>query len=188
MGYRDYAKDYEIEYLERPGKRRPKVRKIYVGPYFRFTNTPEHIRCLRRQYLLLLILTSVSLLIPMCIDCVFSRTWYIEVPAVSAWIPWLLSAGAVWRLWTAKKLVNREHYELMHDRMSGASLFLTGFCSISAIGCIYKGMHQSVSAKDWVVCICCLLSVFFSCAMFAKRKELEMVRVENSEKPQKKEQ
>ena len=185
MGYRDYAKDYEIEYIERPGKSRPQMRRIYVGPYFRFIDTPEHICQLRWRYLILLILTAVSLLIPMCVDCVFSRTWYIEVPAVTACIPWLFSACAVWRLWTAEKLVNREHYELMHDRMSGASLFLMGFCTISSIGCIYKLLHQSASMKDAVVCLCCLLSVLFSCAMFAKRKALEMVQVENPEKSHK---
>lgn len=185
MGYRDYAKDYEIEYIERPGKKRPKIHKIYVGPYFRFTKPFEEIRRLRLYYLLLLLLTGISLLVPMCIDCSFSRTWYIEVPAVTAWIPWLLSAGAVWRLWTAKNLVDREHYELMHDRMSGSALFLLGFCSISSVGCIYKMMHQPGLMKDYIVCVCCILSVLFSCAMFAKRKDLEMESIENPEKPRK---
>lgn len=185
MGYRDYAKDYEIEYVERPGKKRPKVNRIYVGPYFRFEHPLDYIRRLRWVYLLLLIMTAISLIVPMSIDCAFSRTWYIEVPAVTAWIPWFLSAGAVWRLWTAKDLVNREHYELMHDRMSGSALFMLGFCSISSIGCIYKVMHQPASTQDYIVCASCLLSVLFSCAMFAKRKDLEMVRVDNPEKPHK---
>ena len=50
---------------------------------------------------------------------------------------------------------------------------------------LYKLLHQSASMKDAVVCLCCLLSVLFSCAMFAKRKALEMVQVENPEKSHK---
>ena len=104
---------------------------------------------------------------------------------MAAWIPWLLAASSVWRLWTAKGKVDREHYELMHDRMSGASLFLMGFHGISVIGCITRLSGQSASVADHLVCFCCLAALLFSTALFSRRKELEMTRVENPEKSHK---
>lgn len=184
MGYRDFAKDYEIEYVERPGKKRPKAVRIYVGPYFRFAASAERIRKLRWFYTLGLILTAVLMLIPMAIDCAFTRTWYIQVPAAAAWIPWVLALGALWRLWTAKELVDREHYELLYNRMSGSCLFLMGFCIISAVGCIVLSSQQKLETADALVCACCILSSICGMALFSKRKELDMIRVENPEKRQ----
>ena len=128
MGYRKYAKDYEIEYVEQPGKKRPKAVRIYVGPYFRFKADPAQIRKLRWFYLIGLLAVALFLLIHMTIDCAFSRTWYVQVPAAAAWIPWCLASAACWRLWTARDKVDREHYDLLHDRMSGSCLFLMGLC------------------------------------------------------------
>jgi len=185
LGYRDYAKDYEIEYLERPSKKRPKMNRIYIGPYYRFNISDKQLRKLRFFYLINMVLLAVCQLIPMCVDSAFSRTWYIEVPAVCAWIPWLLASGSTYRLWTVREKVDREHYELMHDRMSGASLFLMGFHAISAVGCIMQLSNQPAASTDYLICACCLGAVFFSAQLFTKRKELEMVRMENPEKSHK---
>lgn len=183
MGYRQYAKDFEIEYVDRPGKRRPKAVRIYVGPLFRFKAPPERIRQLRRFYLMSLLAAALLLLIPMCLDCTFTRTWYIQVPAAAAWIPWLLTAGSVWHLWTAKETMEREQADLIHDRMSSASLFLTGFFGISSIGCMVLSGSQSPAGSDWLVSLCYLAGLLCGCLMFAKRKDLEMQRLENPEKP-----
>ena len=180
MGYREYAKDFEIEYIDRPGKKRPKAVRIYIGPYFQLKASPERIRQLQRFYLAGLLICALLLLIPMCIDCAFTRTWYIQVPAAAAWIPWLLAAGAVWRLWTAKPRMEREHANLIHDRMSSCSLFLTGFFCISCIGCTMQ--IDAATGSDWLVSLCYAGGLLCSCAMFAKRKELEMKQLENPEK------
>ena len=181
MGYRDFAKDYQIEYVDVPGRKRPKAVRIYVGPYYRFAAAPERIHFLRWFYTAGLAAAAVLLLIPMCMDCAFTRTWYIQVPAAAAWIPWVLAMGALWRLWTAGEKVDREHYELLHHRMSSSSLFLMGFCIMSAVGCIVLLSQQAPSVQDYVVCGCCLLSSVCGMALFAKRKELAMTRVENPE-------
>lgn len=184
MGYREYAKDFEIEYVDRPGKKRPKVVRVYVGPYFQLKASPERVRWLQRFYLTGLLACAALLLIPMCIDCTFTRIWYIQVPAAAAFIPWLLAADSVWRLRTAKDRMQREHADLIHDRMSSSSLFLTGFFAISCIGCTVQMGNPEISAADWLVSLCYLGGLLFSCAMFAKRKELEMNQLENPEKPQ----
>ena len=183
MGYREYAKDFEIEYIQRPGKKRPKAVRIYVGPYFQLKVSPEQVRRLQRFYLICLLACAAFLLIPMCIDCTFTRIWYIQVPAAAGWIPWLLAADSVWRLWTAKPRMEREHADLIHDRMSSSSLFLTGFFGISCIGCTMQ-MGSQVAGADWLVSLSYVAGLLCSCAMFARRKELEMNRLENPEKPQ----
>lgn len=183
MGYREYAKDYEIEYVDRPGKRRPKAVRIYVGPYFRFKVSRERVRFLRVFYLTCLLAAAAFLTIPMCLDCAFTRTWYIQVPAAAAWIPWMLCACAVWRLWTAGEQVEREHYSLLHDRMCSASLFLMGFCLISCVGCARLLGEGSALPADYLVSLCTMGSGIAAIAMFSKRRELEMTRVENPEKP-----
>ena len=178
MGYRDFAKDYQIEYVDRPGKKRPKAVRIYVGPYFAFRVPPERVRFLRWFYVICLTLTALFLLIPMCIDCAFTRTWYIQTPAAAAWIPWCFAGAATWRLWTAGEKVDREHCELLHDRMSGASLFLMGFCLISCLGCARLLSEVAATAADHVTCICAMGAGIGGIALFSKRKELEMVQVE----------
>ena len=183
MGYREYAKDFEIEYVDRPGRKRPKAVRIYVGPHFQLKVSPDRIRWLQRFYLAGLLACGVFLLIPMCIDCGFTRTWYIQVPAAAAWIPWLLAADSVWRLWTAKSRMEREQADLIHDRMSSATLFLTGFFAISCLGCAVLSGSQTPSAKDWLVIFSYLSGLFCGCAMFSKRKELEMKQLENPVKP-----
>ena len=184
LGYRQYAKDFEIEYVDRPGRKRPKAVRIYVGPLFRLKASAERLRFLRRFYLAALLACTVLLLIPMCVDCSFTRTWYIQVPAAAAWIPWLLTAGSVWHLWTARDILQREQADLIRDRMSGSCLFLTGFLGISAIGCMILMSQQQPAAADWLVSLCYLAGLLCSCAMFSKRKELEMQQLENPEKPQ----
>lgn len=183
MGYRKYAKDYEIEYVERPGKKRPKAVRIYVGPYFRFAAAPERVRWLRWFYLIGMAVMALLLLIPMCVDCTFTRIWYIQTPMVAAWIPWVYAAAATWRLWTAKEKVDREHCDLIHDRMSGACLFLMGFSVISVVGCVVQLSLQAPSARDLLTCGCSLAAGSCGVILFSRRKELEMVQEENPEKP-----
>lgn len=179
MGYRKYARDYEIEYVERPGKKRCKAVRIYVGPYFRFSVSPERVSWLRRFYLLATLGAALMLLLPLCITCPFAQVWYILVPLVAAWIPMCYVAGAVWRLWTAKDRVNREHYELLHDRMNGASLFLMGFTAISTVGCIWQLSRAAAVGLDYLVCGCCVGALACAVAMFSRRKELEMEQIDS---------
>lgn len=179
MGYRKYAKDYEIEYVERPEKKRPKAVRIYVGPYFRFTAAPERIRWLRWFYLIGIAAMALLLLIPMCVDSPFARTWYIQTPMVAAWIPWYLAACSVWRLWTAGEQVEREHCDLIHDRMSGSCLFLMGLTVIGVVGCLMRLYQASPLPADLVICGCCLAAGACGVILFSRRKELEMVQVEN---------
>lgn len=183
MGYREYAKDFEIEYTEQPGKKRPKAVRIYVGPHFQLKAAPERVRWLKRFYLLCLLGSAAMLLIPMCVDCAFTRIWYIQVPAAAAWIPWLLAADSAWHLWTAKPRMEREHADLIRDRMSSSSLFLSGFFVISCVGCALQMGTGSVSGSDRLVSLSYIAGLLCSCAMFARRKELEMIQLENPEKP-----
>lgn len=183
MGYRQYAKDFEIEYVDRPGRKRPKAVRIYVGPYFQLKASPEQVRRLKRFYLMGLLASAVFLLIPLCTDCAFTRIWYIQVPAAAAFIPWLLAADSVWHLWRATDRMEREHADLIHDRMSSSCLFLTGFFGISCVGCTMQMGNVTASGADWMVSLCYIAGLLCSCAMFAKRKTLEMKQLENPEKP-----
>ena len=182
LGYREFAKDYKIEYEERPGGKRLKAVRVYVGPWYRFSASPERVRFLRWLYLLGLVAIAVLLLIPMCIDCTFSRTWYIQVPAMAAWIPFVFAGCATWRLWTAGEKVTREHNALLGARMSGACMFLMGFCLISCIGCIYAAAVQAQAFADYVVCGCHMLSGFCATYLFSQRKGLDMTVVEQAKK------
>ena len=178
LGYREFAKDYQIEYVDRPGRKRPKAVRVYIGPWYRFTAPPEKIRFLRWYYLVAVLVAALVLLIPMCIDCAFTRLWYIQVPAVSAWIPLVFASCATWRLWTAKEQVDREHNALMGDRMSGASLFLMGLGLISFLGCLYGSSVYDLTGADYVVSYCCVFLTICGVAMFARRKGMEMERIE----------
>ena len=118
-----------------------------------------------------------ALLIPMCVDCSFTRIWYIQVPAAVAWIPWVFAVMATWRLWTAKDKVDREHNASMGGRMSGASLFLSIFSMVSFSGCIYAQLQGPAQVADYVVCGCCTLSAVASIALFTRRKLMRMVQI-----------
>lgn len=178
LGYREFAKDYAIEYVDRPGHKRPKAVRVYVGPWYRFAAPAERIRFLRWFYLIGLGVLAILLLIPMCIDCTFTRIWYIQTPAAAAWIPWVLAACATWRLWTAGERVTREHNSLLGARMSGSCLFLMGFCLISCVGCVYALTVEAAAAVDYVICACCMLSGVVSIALFSRRKGLDMVMID----------
>ena len=175
LSYREFAKDYQIEYVDRPGHKRPKAVRVYIGPWYSFEQPPEKIRFLRWYYLIGLAVIALSLLVPMFIDCVFTRTWYIQVPGAVAWIPWVFAVGAAWRLWTAKEKVDRQHNAMTGQRMSGATLFLMGFCLISVIGTIYKQTAYTAQTADYVIMGCYVLSSSVGIALFAKRKSLNMV-------------
>ena len=177
MGYRDFAKDYEIEYVDRPGHKKPKAVRVYVGPWFRFSQ-PEKIPFLKWFYLIGLGLAAALLLLPMCIDCAFTRIWYIQVPAAAAWIPWVFAACATWRLWTAQERFDREHNSLMGSRMSGACLFLMGFCLISFLGSIYALTSQTPQAVDWFISVCNMLLGIVTIALFSRRKGLDSVMID----------
>ena len=177
LGYREFAKDYQIEYVDRPGHKRPKAVRVYIGPWYRFAE-PERIPFLRWFYLIGLVIIASALLIPMCINCTFTRIWYIQVPIAAAWIPWLFAALATWQLWTAKDKVNREHNAMIGDRMSGASFFLMGLCLVSFMGCIYTLSEYTAAGLDYLVCGCCTLSGVCGIALFSQRKRLNTVLIE----------
>lgn len=178
MSYREFAKDYVVEYQQRPGKKRPKAVRVYVGPWYRLAAPTEKIPFIKWYYLAGIVLQAVSLLIPLSVDCPFTRTWYVVVPLVAAIIPWILAAGAVWRLWTAGEKFTREHDSLMGGRMSGAAIFLMGLSFISCIGCCCQLVVLTPTAKDIVASIFCLLSFICSVAMFAKRKGLDSTLIQ----------
>ena len=184
MGYKQYAKDYEIEYVDRPGKKRAKAVRIYVGPYYRFSASPERVRRIKWLYLAGLLSLGMFLLLPLCVDGALSRTWYVQVPLAAAWIPWVLAAASVWRLWTAGELVEREHHDLMGERMSGASLFLLIFSAVSAVGAFASIGGVEANREDWLVLGCAVCAAVCSAMLFFQRKVLHMTEVENPEKPQ----
>ena len=178
MKYREFVSDYEINYVSVPGKSRLKAVRVYKGPYFRFLASPERISFLRWYYLIGLGILAILLIVPMCIDCAITRVWYIQAPAAAAWIPWVLAMGSLWRLWTAKEQVDREHCELLHNRMSSSCLFLILFNTISLIGCIIKLTEGMFSVHDWIVSGCCMASAVVSMVLFLGRKDLKMIQVE----------
>lgn len=178
MGYREYAKDYKIEYVTGPGQRRPHPVRVYVGPWFRFEQPEDKIRFLRWFYLIGVAAVAVALLIPMCFDSLFTRIWYIQVVAMVAWIPWVFAVCAAWRLWTAKEKVTREHRDMLESRMSPACLFVAIFSLFSFGGCVYAAFKYPVTAPDYVVAVCCFLSSACGLAMFSRRKQLKMVQTD----------
>ena len=184
MGYKQYAKDYEIEYVAQPGKKRAKAVRIYVGPYYRFSASPERMRRVKWLYLAGLLSLGMFLLLPLCVNGALGRTWYVQVPLAAAWIPWVLAAASVWRLWTAGELVEREHHDLMGNRMSGASLFLLLFSAVSAAGAIVTAAGINPAREDWLVLGCAVCAAACSAMLFLRRKDLHMTEVENPEKPQ----
>ena len=184
MGYKKYAKDYEIEYRDRIGRRKPEAVRIYVGPYFKFDVSPEEIKKLKITYLIAVLVAAISLLVPMCVDCAVTRAMYVQLPAAIAWIPWLLAACSVWRLWTAKEKVEREHYDMMYQRMNGSVLFIMIFGGISFICSVVFCMTNAVSVTDLFIGFWYLLFTVCGIVMFAKRGKLKMTEEENPEKPQ----
>lgn len=180
MGYRKYAKDYEVEEVPQEGKRRVKYVRTYVGTYYRFLAKPERVAWLKRFYVLLLLIEALLLVVPMCIDCPFTRAWYVAGPAIICWLPWIFAASSTWRLWTAGKKVVREHRDLLYDRMSGATVFLMGFACISVVGCILALFQMEAGFRDYLICFDLLAAAACSVPLFSHRKELEMEPVPDS--------
>ncbi|MBR4940953.1 MAG: hypothetical protein IKZ19_03035 [Clostridia bacterium] len=184
MGYREYAKDYEIEYRQIPGKKRQKAVRIYVGPYFRLDVEKEKLGKLKLFFLLGTLSLAMFLLVPMGIDCAFTRTWYIQVPAVCAWIPWIFAAMAVWTLWRSGKRFDREHKDHIYSRLGGATVFLLIFCGLSSVGSVVGFFLKDPSEKDLVAALCCGLTTVLSGLLFWGRRQIRFAEVENPEKPQ----
>lgn len=181
MGYRKYAKDYIIDYVPVKGKKREKPVRTYIGPYFRFRVSPQRVAWLRRFYLAGLLVQALLLSLPLVLDSAVTRIWYVVFPGTCAWIPWTFAACACWRLWTAGEKVDREHNDLLHDRMAGSTLFLLGLTLGSAVGCILALSKIHAAAADYAVCVINLFSAICAMLLFGRRKELEMVAEENPE-------
>ncbi|MBR6772304.1 MAG: hypothetical protein IKM29_02810 [Clostridia bacterium] len=183
MGYREYAKDYEIEYVKKPGKKRPKAVRIYVGPYFRFDLAAERLKKLRLLFLLNHTALAMFLLFPMLIDCPFTRTWYIQVFSAAAWIPWVFGATSVFALLRAGKRFDREHKDQIYQRMGGASLFLMIFCGASLVGSVVAIFRLTPVAEDFAVAFCSVITTGLSVLLFVFRRAVKFAEVENPEKP-----
>lgn len=183
MGYREYAKDYEIEYVERPGKKRPKAVRIYVGPYYKIDIPEQRLKKLRLLFLLNLIALAIFLIFPMLIDCAYSRTWYVQVFSAVAWIPWVFAAISVFALWRAGKRIDREHKDQIYSKMGGASLFLMIFCGASLVGSVVALFRVPPAREDLAVGFCSLITTGLSVLIFVFRRAVRFAEVENPEKP-----
>ena len=184
MGYKKYAADYEIEYIERLDKKRPQARRIYVGPYFVFDLSTAELKKLRLFYIGLCALTAAFLLVPMCIDCGSTRTWYVQLPAAFAWIGWVLAVYSLWNLLSYKERAEREQRDGICDRMSSGAFTVALFTAIASVGAVIYLIKNSIALSDILVLLC--NGAAFACAllMFSLRKRLNMRQVENPEKPQ----
>ena len=188
MGYRKYASEYEIEYVQRLDKKRPQAVRIYVGPYFVFEQSPETVKRLKLFYLAMTVLTAALLIIPMCIDCGSTRTWYVQLPSAFAWIGWALCAFSLYALCTAKEKMEREQNDGIHQRMSGASLSVLALCALSTVGSVIYLVNHGFGVPDALVLLCNAGAALCAGLMFSRRAMLKTRQVENPEKPQAKKQ
>lgn len=184
MGYRKYAADYEIEYIERLDRKRPQARRIYVGPYFVFDLSAAELKRLRCFCIALCLAAALCLVVPMCIDCGSTRTWYVQLPAAFGWIGWVLAVYSLWNLLSYKERAEREQRDSICDRMSSGAFTLALFTAIASVGSVVYLVKNGISAADILVLLC--NGAAFACAllMFSLRKRLNMRQVENPEKPQ----
>ncbi len=184
MGYKKYAADYEIEYRARPDKKRPQAVRIYVGPYFVFDRSAAELKKLRLFYIALCLLTALFLLVPMCIDCGSTRTWYVQLPAAFAWIGWVLAVYSLWNLLSYKERAEREQRDGICDRMSSGAFTVSLFTALASLGSLIYLVKNGITAADILVLLCNLAALACALLMFRRRAELEMRQVENPEKPQ----
>jgi len=184
LGYKKYAADYEIEYIERLDKKRPQARRIYVGPYFVFDLSTAELKKLRLFYIGLCALTAAFLLVPMCIDCGSTRTWYVQLPAAFAWIGWVLTVYSLWNLLSYKERAEREQRDGICDRMSSGTFTMTLFTAIASVGAVIYLIKNSIALPDILVLLCNFAALACAILMFSRRKRLEMRQIENPEKPQ----
>ena len=180
MKYQDYIKDYDVVYENHPGRRRPVPHRIYIGTYYRFSEPRERVRFLRWLYSVGLGVIALCLIVPMFMDCVFTRIWYIQVPSVAVCIPLYLSLGSMYRIWRAGEKVTREHSYLITQRMNGCMVAMILLYTISASGCVYGLMFGDACIADWVVSICSLIGLAVSIVLFMQRSGLKMVPVEEN--------
>ena len=188
MGYKKYAADYEIEYIERLDKKRPQARRIYVGPYFVFDLSTAELKKLRLFYIGLCALTALFLLVPMCIDCGSTRTWYVQLPAAFAWIGWVLAVYSLWNLLSYKERAEREQRDSICDRMSSGAFTVALFTAIASVGSVIYLIKNSIALPDILVLLCNFAALACAILMFSRRNRLNMRQVENPEKPQTKKQ
>ncbi len=179
MGARKYAGDYRLENV--PG-RKGKLRTVpvYRGARFRFSSPPERLRSAKRRCLLCHSAASVGLLIPMLLTVEMLRRWYVLLPLVLCLLPAAGLWRSVYRLFTARETVIREHKEQMQEQLAGAGVALMILAGLSLLGQI-AAYFRGCGAENWSLHLCTVLVIAASAALFAGRNALRLEEVPKEE-------
>ncbi len=170
---RKYVSDYRLDnVLGADGKL--KTVPVYTGEWYEFEASEEEIQKTRLRYLLLLVGAVLSLLWLLVFTNHMDRGWYLSMPAALSTIFLLFAGMSVYRLWTAKGPVTREHKDKTHDRMATSTLFVMILSCLCLIGCIYHLIWVKAGFQQFVFTFFAAVYAACSIGMFAGRKALRM--------------
>lgn len=181
--YEQYLEEYDIIYKDVPGKKKPQATRIYVGVRYGFKASPSELRKTRTFFLMCMLVTLVTILVPLMTVNSFARVWYVLVPACATLIAWYFAMCATWQLCRAKDWVTRETHGLLEVRMIYATAIMMILSALEIAGCIAALFLLEPVGMDYIVCAASVCSFALSLLLFSKRGEIEMIEVENPNKP-----
>ena len=178
MAGRKYVSDYHIEESVTPSGR-VESRRVYQGTYYRFLESPECIRKLRR-HILMVTIAAIVLLLPMLFtNSDLGRTFYVVLPVTASFVPlYLLLAGAR-RLGFPDMRFTREHRDKTECRISRAGLWLSIFLGLSSVGGVVYCILRTVSAEEIFCVVCLWIAWVGSMWLLPQRKNAKTAPVED---------
>lgn len=170
MAGKKYVSDYRLEKVVTPSGK-VETRRIYQGAYYRFERSRKEILALRK-HILLVALFSALLIFPLLMtETYLSHTIYIVMPVAAAFVPlYHLLAGAR-RLGFGEEKFTREHRDKTEKRIARASLWLSIFLGIAAVGSVVYACLQAVGTEE-ILCIISLVLAFVASVWLLPRRKM----------------
>lgn len=174
---RKYVQDYRLDNVLTTGGRLKTV-PVYVGDWYEFEASEGAIRKTKLRYGVYAAVAVLSLvwllLFTNHMRTESSSGWYVVVPAAISILFLFFACLSIYRLFTAKGPVTREHKDKTHDRMAAMSLVLMILSGLCVCGCVYHLI--AVERGFWQILYTVYAGIYFASAllMFLHKGELTM--------------
>lgn len=148
---RKYIKDYRVEHVLTPnGKRKPVP--VYCGDWFIFVDPADRIRRAAAALCVLTLAVIATLIPPLVVKTNYSEQLYITLPLLFLIPPVYMFCTGLYRIWTAKEKVTREHKDKIDRRISQAAVFLLVVSLLLIPGSVvYLFVSDApLTAVDWL--------------------------------------
>ena len=178
MVARKYLEDYRLENRTDPKSGKVKTIPVYRGAWFAFAADERTVRRARRLYPALSALCAALFLLVMLINAPSGHAVYVMLPFAAMVFPIFFCLAGSRRLLLAKDKVTREHADKIQKRFTSSAFMMALFSGISAAGHVLYFFRSGVSVRDALSCMAALAILACAAAMFHKKDDLRMVRID----------